>query len=321
MVAGGLILLLVGGDVLVRGAVSLAQCIGVSPLVIGLTVVAFGTSAPELVVCVNAALSGAPEMAIGNVVGSNIANILLILGAAGLVMPIAINPRGFLNDSAVLVGGSGVFVVVCLFGVIPLASGIVLLAGFAAFLYYSYWRETRGGDRRAEHMVEEVEEMPGMPASLWLAWVMLLGGLAAVLYGADLLVGGGITMARAFGVSEEVIGLTLVAVGTSLPELAASVVAAFRGHADVALGNVVGSNLFNVLGVTGIVAVVTPLPVPSQIAAFDLWVMMAVTVLLVPVLKRGWRLGRAESALFLVAYAAYIAVQAYGVSDLIAVVG
>ena len=320
-ILAGFVFLLGGGEVMIRGAVAVSRWFGISTLVIGMTVIALGTSAPELVVGLDAALAGAPALALGNVIGSNIANILLILGVAGLVLPIAINPHGFMVDGAVLIVGSLLFVVVCLFGTITLASGILLLVGFAGFLYYSYWRETKGGDHKAEHMVEEVEEMPGLPKKLWLAWVMLLGGIAAVVYGADLLVEGGITMARAFGVSEEVIGLTLVAIGTSLPELAASVVAAVRGHADVALGNVVGSNIFNILGIAGVVAIVTPLPVPEQIASFDLWIMIAVTILMVPVLRSGWRLGRVKSALFLVVYVAYIGAQAYGVSDLLALVG
>jgi cation:H+ antiporter len=320
-ILGGFILLLGGAEVMIRGAVAVSQWFGISTLVIGMTVIALGTSAPELVVGLDAALAGAPALALGNVVGSNIANILLVLGAAALIKPILINPHGFTGDSAMLVGGSVVFVVICLFGVIAIPSGIVLLIGFAGFLYYSYWRETKGGDDTAGQMVEDIEEMPGLPKSLWLAWVMLLGGIAAVVWGADLLVDGGITLARAFGVTEEVIGLTLVAFGTSLPELAASVVAALRGHSGVALGNVVGSNLFNILGIPGVVALVTTLPVPHQIATFDLWIMIAVTVLLVPVLRRGWRLGRPEAVLFLVAYFAYIGAQTYGVSDLLALAG
>jgi cation:H+ antiporter len=320
-VLAGFVLLLGGAEVMIRGAVAVSRWFGISTLVIGMTVIALGTSAPELVVGLDAALAGAPALTLGNVVGSNIANILLVLGAAGLVLPIVINPHGFMIDGAVLIAGSLLFVVVCLFGTITLVLGMVLVAGFLGFLYYSYWRETKGGDHAAEHMVEEIEEMPGLPTSLWLAWVMLIGGMAGIIYGADLLVDGGITMARAFGVSEEVIGLTLVAVGTSLPELAASVVAALRGHADVALGNVVGSNIFNLLGVAGVVAVVTPLPVPEQILSFDLWMMIAVTIVLVPVLRSGWRLGRVKSAAFLAVYCAYIGAQAYGVSDLLALAG
>ncbi len=320
-VLAGFVLLLGGAEVMIRGAVAVSRWLGISTLVIGMTVIALGTSAPELVVGLNAALAGAPALTLGNVVGSNIANILLVLGAAGLVLPIVINPHGFMIGGAILIAGSLLFVVVCLFGTITLGLGIVLLAGFGGFLYYSYWRETKGGADAAEHMVEEIEDMPGLPTSLWLAWVMLLGGIAGVIYGADLLVDGGITMARAFGVSEEVIGLTLVAVGTSLPELAASVVAALRGHADVAIGNVVGSNIFNLLGIAGVVAVVTPLPVPEQIISFDLWMMIAVTIVLVPVLRSGWRLGRVKSSVFLAVYCAYIGAQAYGVSDLLALAG
>ena len=317
----GFVLLLAGAEVMVRGAVAVARRLGISNLVIGMTVVAFGTSAPELVVSLDAALSGAPAMTLGNLVGSNIANVLLVLGVAGLLAPIAVERRGFTHDSAMLLAGSVLFAAFCVLGVIGLASGLALLAAFFLFLAYTYWRATGGRDSVAEKVAEEVAAQQETSGGLWLGWLMFAGGLAAIIYGADILVDGGVAAARAAGVSEEVIGLTLIAFGTSLPELAASAVAAYRGHADVALGNVLGSNLFNVLGVAGTVAVVTPLPVPQQIVAFDLWVMLAATVVLIPALKSGWRLDRAEAGAFLLAYATYIGVQAYGVSALLPIAG
>ena len=318
--AAGFMLLLGGAEVLVRGAVALAQRLDISPLIIGMTVVALGTSAPELVVSLDAALSGSPGIALGNVIGSNIANLLLILGAVGMVMPIAAKADGLWRDGLILLGGSLLFAALCWSGMVGLWPGMLLLAVFVAFLGHSYWRETRNGGG-AEMGAQEVVEIRGVPASVTAAWLVLAAGLAGVVYGADLLVMGGVAVAEAAGVSEEVIGLTLIAFGTSLPELAASMVAAWRGHADIALGNVVGSNLFNMLLIVGVVAVVTPLLVPIQIMAFDLWVMLAATVLFLPFLVGGLRFGRLAAGVFLAAYAAYIAVQAYGVQEVLAAAG
>ncbi len=320
-IIAGFLLLMGGAEVLVRGSVAVARSFGISTLVIGMTVVALGTSAPELIVALQAALSGAEAMAVGNVVGSNIANVLLVLGVAGMIRPIMVKPRGFYGDSIVLVGGSLLFAGLCWRGVIGLGSGLLLLAAFLAFGAYSYWRETRGHDPAADTIALEVEEMGGLPRSVWAAWLMVAGGLGVLLYGADILVEGGVAVARAAGVSDEVIGLTLIALGTSLPELAASAVAAWRGHVDVALGNVFGSNLFNILGIAGIVAVVAPLPVPPQIAVFDLWVMLATTALLIPFLMSGWRLNRGEAGVLVTLYGAYIGIQAWGVSALLPVAG
>ncbi len=308
-VIAGFVLLLGGAEMLVRGAVALASRLGVSKLVIGMTVVAFGTSAPELVVSLKAAISGAEGMALGNVIGSNIANVLLILGAAAMVTPIVTTPAALIRDGMVLLGGSLLFAGMLWSGTISGLDGIVLLVLFFSFLGYSYWREVHGPGKTVS---VEVDEYSGLVGSMWIASAALLGGLFGVIYGADLLVEGGVAIARLLGVSEEVIGLTLVAFGTSLPELAASVVAAWHKHTDLALGNVVGSNLFNILGVIGTVSIVSPLPVPDQILSFDMWVMLGATVLLLPFLMTGWRLSRAEAAVFLVGYIAYIAFQFHG---------
>lgn len=320
----GFAFLLVGAEYLVRGSVAVAKRWGISPLVIGMTVVAMGTSAPELVVSIGAALSGAPAMALGNVVGSNIANVLLILGAAGLVRPIRTEAQGLSPDGISLMGGSLVFLWLCLTGTIDFGGGILLLAAFALFLGASYWQESRAiavgrVEESADVHVREVEELTNLPRTPWRMGLSIVAGIAGLWLGADLLVGGGTNLARALGVSDAVIGLTLIALGTSLPELAASVMAAWRGHTDVAFGNVVGSNLFNILGVTGATAVISPLPVPAQMIHFDLWVMLAVTVLVMPFLTNGWLLGRALSGALVAAYVAYIAAQHYGVDRLIGV--
>ena len=317
-VAIGFVLLMGGAEFLVRGAVAVSKRLGVSPLIIGLTVVAFGTSAPELVVSLDAALSGVPGLALGNIVGSNIANILLILGATGLVLPILTKPHDMKPEAWVLLATSLVFAGLCWRGEIALAGGGVLLAMFLAFLGYSYWRKTRQeAPQSAEFHGRGMKELSKIKTPQWISWLSLIGGIAGVVFGADVLVEGGVAIARMLGISEEVIGLTLFAVGTSLPELAASLAAAARGHAELTLGNVVGSNLFNILGVGGTVAVVTPLAVPAQIAAFDLWVMVGATAVLFAFLLAGWRIGRILAAVLLLVYVAYIAAQAYGVAALL----
>ncbi len=322
MILAGFVFLLGGADVFVRGAVAIAGKLNVSPLVIGLTVVAFGTSAPELLVSLDAALAGSGSMALGNVIGSNIANLLLIVGAAALVKPIMVKPFALMRDSAMLIGGSLLFAGFCWYGEIGAWQGAVLLIALFIFLGSSYRREAAGGDPGAADLhIQEIEEYKGLRGSAWVLWMTLLAGLAALVFGADLLVDGGVSVAREFGVAEEVIGLTVLAIGTSLPELAASVVAALRGHSDVAIGNVVGSNMFNVLAVVGVVSVVTPLNAPAQLLEFDLWVMLAVTIVMTPYLLGMWRLGRVASALFLSFYVAYIALQTYGVSGVLALVG
>ena len=319
MVLAGFALLLGGAEFLVRGAVALAKKFGMSPLLIGMTIVAFGTSAPEFVVSVEAALTGAPTMALGNVIGSNIANVLLILGAAGLVYPIAMKTMALLRDGSMLLGGSLLFSVLVWMNALAFWSGLMLLVIYIAFLVYSYWVEVREGDGAAKVLEQEVAEFHGLPRTPWGMWGAVLAGGFAVAYGAKLLVTGGVDIARTFGVSEEVIGLTMIAFGTSLPELATSVVAAMRRHAEVAIGNVVGSNVINILGVAGLAALFTPLPATDQLRNFDLWVMLASTVILVAFLLGGWRFGRAYAVGFLLAYGSYIALQAVGVSALFGV--
>ncbi|MBL6931545.1 MAG: calcium/sodium antiporter [Rhodospirillales bacterium] len=316
----GFIFLLGSADILVRGAVGLARRMDISPLVIGMTIIAFGTSAPELLVSLDAALAGSSAMALGNVIGSNMANMLLIIGAAALLKPISIKPYTLMRDGMMLLGSSLLFGWFCWMGTIVAWQGGVMLTLLAIFLVRSYWRESHDDDFSAETHLEEVKEFEGLK-SLPLIWMAILAGLAGLIFGADMLVEGGVDVARTHGVAEEVIGLTILAIGTSLPELAASVVAALRGHTDVALGNVVGSNLFNILAVVGMVSVVTPLAVPQQVLDFDLWLMLGVTVLILPYFIGGWRLSRSVAASFLIGYAAYIAAQAYGVHALMAVFG
>ncbi len=311
-ILGGFVLLVGGAEVMVRGAVVLAEHLGVSPMVIGMTVVAIGTSAPELVVTVNATLAGSPGLAVGNIVGSNIANSLLILGVACILMPIAEKPAALKRDGFMLLGGTVLFIVLSLRGDLDTFAGAILIAGFFLFLGVSYWRESHDPELSADHL-SEVADLHGWPKTVFGSVIAVLIGLAGLAFGADLLVRGGTEIARNLGVSEEVIGLTLFALGTSLPELAASVVAALRGHADVGVGNVVGSNLFNVLGVGGVAALIDRIPVLDQLVGFDVWVMLAATLVLMPVLLFGWRISRAAGGVLVAAYVAYIWIQAYGV--------
>jgi len=279
--------------------------------------VALGTSAPEFVVSLDAALEGVAGIATGNIIGSNIANILLILGVTALIKPILSEPRDIFRDGIVLLICSGAFTVLCSFGVLDMTAGIILFAMFVAFLGYSSWREAHGDDPEiAEHHEHDADEVEA-PENPWILLGMTIGGIAAVVYGAELLVSGGTEVARLYGISEEVIGLTMIAIGTSLPELAASGMAALRGHTDVALGNVIGSNLFNILGVLGAVAIIQPLPVAQQLLDFDLWIMMGATILLVPFMLTKLNLTRRYGFAFTVAYIAYIVTQAYGVENLL----
>ncbi|MDN2565115.1 calcium/sodium antiporter [Aquibium sp. A9E412] len=307
LVAGGLVGLLVGGDLLVRGAVGVARRFDVSPMVIGLTLVGFGTSAPELVTSLQAALIGSPGIALGNIVGSNIANILLILGLAALISPMAVAPAAFKRDGTVLVLATLACVAAVLAGTVGRPAGGFLLAGLAAFLALTFAIERRRHTAAADVYEAEAESLPvlktGAPASL----AVFAVGLVITVLAARFLVQGAAALAADFGVSEAVIGLTVVAVGTSLPELATSAVAAVRRQSDVALGNVVGSNIFNVLGILGVTALVSPLAVPAEIARLDVWVMLAATALLVAVVVTGWRITRREGAALLAVYAGYIA--------------
>ena len=299
-VLGGLLGLVLGGDYLVRGAVALSQRIGLSPLVIGLTIVGFGTSTPELVTSVQAAMLGAPDIALGNVVGSNIANILLILGVAAVIAPFAINRRSFARDGSVMLAASVLCLGAVLLGRVDRVAGAICIAGLAAYLIYTFRSDRNSAAEVAEPLPDQVQ--------VWLALVWLLGGLALTIFSARFLVIGAVALAQAVGLSEAVIGLTIVAVGTSMPELVTSVIAARRGQSDVALGNVVGSNIFNILGVLGVTAVIQPVGVAAQIATLDIWIMLAATGALIACGAFGGRVTRGQGTVFILAYLGYIGV-------------
>ncbi len=314
--AVGFLLLFFGADVVVRGAVAMARRFDVSPLVIGLTIVGFGTSLPELLVSLTAALNGAPGIAVGNIVGSNLANMMLIMGASALVFPIVVNPLAVRRDGLCMAGITAVFILVGLSGAIVRHEGAAMVAVLAFYVGWSLWRDMRSNDAAAQLHRDEADEVTGLPSRLWVMIVAVIGGFAAVGFGAELLVRGATTLAISAGIPEEVIGLTLVAVGTSLPELAASLVAAYRGHSDLCVGNVIGSNIFNLFGILGITAIATPVPFADRIVAFDLWVLGGVTILLVPFLMSGWRVNRLEGAILVALYSAYVACQFWGIGGI-----
>ncbi len=256
LILGGLVLLFAGGEGLVRGSVGVARKFGVSELVIGLTLVGFGTSVPELVTSLQAVNIGAAGLSVGNVAGSNIANVLLVLGVAAVIKPIITNPQALMRDFSVMVAATAVFALLVYFDVFTRLAGLVLLACLLAYVGMSFVLDKGDGATAAMHAEEG--ELIETPDPLWLSGVLAIGGLAGVILGARFLVTGGVDVARTFGVSETVIGLSIVAVGTSLPELATTAMSALRGKSDVALGTVLGSNIFNVLGIIGVTALVHP---------------------------------------------------------------
>ena len=311
----GFVLLLGSAEVMVRGAVQIASKLGLSRLLIGMTVVAFGTSAPEFVVSLDSTLSGLSSMALGNVVGSNIANILLILGVTSMVAPVIVKPAAIMRDGLMMLGASALFAWLSMTGEIGFMAGAVLVLALLVYFTSAYLRERKNGSASARLHEAEVDEFSDVKINIWMAGGLFVFGLVGLVYGADVLVESASTIARSFGISEAVIGLTVVAFGTSLPELATTVVAAFRKHTDVAVGNVVGSNLINILFVVGGVAMVSPLSVPDQIRQFDLWVMMAATLVMFAYLATGRQFRRLDGILFLGAYGAYIAIQVIGVEN------
>lgn len=315
--AGGLCLLIVGGDLLVRGAVRVAARLGVSPLVIGLTLVGFGTSTPELVTSVQAALIGAPGIAYGNIVGSNIANILLIAGLSALLFPVAIASSALRRDGLVMVAVAAIFAVLSAFVPMSRWIGLGFLLALAAYIFTAFRQErsnAQGGhgaayDKGAALQAADSGTVPAATTegALWLPLLLTGAGLALVLGGGTLLVNGAVAVANSFGISETVIGLTIVAVGTSLPELVTSVVAALKRQGDVAFGNVVGSNIYNIVGIGGATAAIAPSAVPEAIIGFDSPVMVAVSVLLLVFAWTGMKIDRREGAILVAGYVAYIA--------------
>lgn len=300
-------MLLIGGEALVRGAVALGLRFRLSPLLVGMVIAGFGTSMPELVVSVRATLAGAPSIAVGNVIGSNISNILLILAIAALVRPIGRPPRLFVPDGLVLLGISAGIVLLGLQEVIPRWQGAVMLGLLIGLIVLQYARErTTTSTAAAEPPIPQPEQIPARPLIMAL---LILAGLGGLLFGADLFVDGAVGTAEVLGVSEGLIGLTIVAIGTSLPELATSTVASLRGHSDMAYGNILGSNLFNLLGILGCAVIAGPVAMPAIMVAVDGPVMVAATAVMLVFLATHARLNRIEAAIMLAAYVGYVSAR------------
>jgi len=308
---GGLAALVVGADLLVRGASKLALGFGISPLVVGLTIVAFGTSAPEMAVSVGAVLEGKTDIAIGNVVGSNVFNVLFILGLSALIVPLVVNVQLIRQEVPIMIGASLLLLLLGLDGRVSAWEGallVVLLGVYTVFLVLQSRRETQAAQD------EFAAEMPPLDAQSWDArlpvQLLMIGvGLAALVFGSQWLVEAAVTFAKAMGVSDLVIGLTIVAAGTSMPEVAASITAAVKGERDIAVGNVVGSNTFNILGCVGLSGLASGdagLLLSQAVLNFDLWVMLAVALACLPVFLTGREIARWEGAVFLLYYAAYV---------------
>jgi cation:H+ antiporter len=312
MFVGGLVALVAGADLLVRGASKLALSLGISPLVVGLTVVALGTSAPEMAVSTGAVLSGRNDIAVGNVVGSNIFNVLFILGISALITPLAVNVQLIRQEVPIMIGAALLLVVLGLDGTLSAWEGVGFLGLLAAYVTFLVWQSRRATSSEVAEF--DAELTPPDPSAWDGKWpvqlALIVAGLALLVLGSDWLVSAAVAAAKALGVSDVVIGLTIVAAGTSLPEVAASIAAALKGERDIAVGNVVGSNTFNILGCLGLGAVASGqagLVLAPSVMAFDLWVMVAVSLACLPVFLTGREIARWEGGLFLGYYVAYTA--------------
>lgn len=301
----GLVMLLLAGDVLVKGAVNLALRLGIPALIVSLTIVAFGTSAPELLISVQSILDGVPGLALGNVVGSNTANVLLVLGIPALLATLGAT-SDTRREYMFMIAATFLFIVLCFFGPLSWWHGVILLIGLALVLGDAVRKAH--AHRKAASCADDLDDLdeadPNM--SWWKIGLYLLLGMIGLPLGASLLIDSATSIATEYGISDAVIGLTLVAVGTSLPELATTISAAYRRQADVAIGNVIGSNVFNLLAIIGIAVFVGPIPVDPEILRFDLWVMLAASILIAPFVFYRWPMGRAVGLGFSALYAGYI---------------
>ena len=304
----GLVGLVVGGDFLVKGSVGLAQRIGISPLIIGLTIVAFGTSAPELVISLDAALGGSGGLAVGNVVGSNIANVLLVLGLPALILPMTCDQDGVQRIIYFLLGVTLLFIWQMSDGTISRLDGVVLLVALTVFLGSQAWRARQ--ERMEALEADLADEVGEVPTETWRIAAYMVGGLVLLPLGARLTVNSAIDIAEVLNISKEVVGLTIVAIGTSLPELATGVMAARSGESSVGIGNIVGSNFFNIAAIAGITSSVVPLPVDGHIMTFDVWVMLGATVLLAALALTQYCVGRWSGLALMSGFVAYLAVTA-----------
>jgi cation:H+ antiporter len=298
----GIILLFVGAEGLIRGSSNLAIKIGITPLVVGLTVVAFGTSAPELVVSLSAALKGNSTISLGNVIGSNIANIALILGVAALIRPLDVHAKVIIREIPIMIGISVLLFFLLLDGKIDFFDGLIFIALLILYIVFSVLLARK---EKSSEVQNEFKEGLKSRLGVTISIILMIAGLALLILGANLFVQSAVAIAKLFNVSDAVIGLTIVAIGTSLPELITSIVAAYKKEADIAIGNVVGSNVFNILGILGITALIIPVS-SDGISKIDLFVMIGTAILLFPLSKTGKRISRFEGILLLVGYIIYL---------------
>jgi len=299
----GLFLLLISGDFLVRGAIQLSNRIGISPLMVSLTIVAFGTSAPELIVAIKATLSGSPGLALGNVVGSNIANILLVLGLPTLIMGLKNNIADAKRSFGFMIVASVLFIVFGMSGSFSWIYGVVLLSLLAFFLFDTF----RQNSKKTLNS-EILESQQKISHSWWTITLFLILGVIGLPLGADLLVTNASALAKGYGVSDAIVGLTLVAIGTSLPELATTFIAFVRKKAEVVLGNLIGSNIFNLFAIIGITSLISPVPVDPTFIKFDFWVMLAASALIAPFILLNIQFNRLSGFLFVALYISYLTV-------------
>ncbi len=301
MIIAGLILLFVGGEFLVKGSVSLARNLGLSKVLVSSVIIGFGTSMPEMTVSVGAALKGSSDISLGNVVGSNIANILLIVGVAALICPILVEDKKIRRDISMMLFATVILCALALYGVIGLVSGLLMFSFLLAFIFYCYQQD------RSSKAVEVTSGNEEIILPLSKSSVYSLSGLVLLIGGAYMLVEGGISLARNFGLSEAVIGLTIVAVGTSLPELATSMIASLKKQGDVVIGNILGSNFFNILAILGITSMIKPVIIIEQIMNFDLWVMLGVAIFLSIFLWVPFKINRIIGSFMVLLYVSYTA--------------
>lgn len=315
MVFSGLFLLLIGGEALVRGSVTIAKKLGISTILIGVVVVGFGTSAPELLVSIKALMSETPDIAVGNVVGSNIANILLILGLAAAISPVICRDKAIFRDASAALIASGCLIILSYMGVISQISGIIMLTALISYLTYSYVSEKKD-KRLAANSSSSIEQETlheneagefDSNMSLKISIIVTITGILMLVFGADFLVKGATNIARDMGISEAVIGLSLVAIGTSLPELATAVSASLKKNSDVIIGNVLGSNLFNILSILGITAIIKPIEISKDLAVFDIPFAFVTALIALAIILIFKKFNRVIGYVFLLSYVTYIA--------------
>lgn len=308
LILAGLVFLFFGGEGILKGSVSLARQYGLSDFLVGAVIVGFGTSLPELSVSIKAALNDSSGLVLGNIVGSNIANILLIAGTCAVVCPILIKGFAPLRDALIVIAASVALCGLSFLGMLTFWAGLFLFITLCAYLIYSYYEDQNRLRREKGDVIQRVQEdTEGEPLlSKPKAFLFCLAGLGLLVGGSFMLVDGAKSVARSMGIGEDIIGLTLIAIGTSLPELATGLVAALRKHTDVLIGNILGSSIFNILAILGITSMITPIPISEHIAQFDVWIMLATTILFIIFLRTGKKLDRREGFLMLFLYAVYV---------------